>query len=175
MRWNAIRRAVAVVLLLASAAAFAVLGTGSTYLYTVKYVCGDGAAGSGGPWAVGPVVSHGLYCTSINVLNYSEEPVSLRHKVSVTWPSPGVTALQEPIVLGGNDAWYMDCMGLMGLTREALAGSNPALVEGMFVIKSDGPLAVWAVYTAYEGGSITIDVERVPAEIAEPDTGRASD
>jgi hypothetical protein len=105
-------------------------------------------------------VANGHYATTINIHNPGKE-AKFRYKLAVADPAKdGKIHPFRDGQIGPDGAQYFDCRVIRGIFN--VGGS--ALLDGFFVIESEAPLDVVAVYTTndFDGKGVpAIDVERV--------------
>ena len=137
------------------------------FIYSAKVVC---VPSLGNPL---PVLVSGKYKTAVNVHNPSGNPVTLEKWITLA-PRQGLASITGDHiaeVLGPWEAFDVDCQHMandFGLDGAKVPGG-----DGFFVIVSDGPLTVVAVYTAQKkvtgGVGASIDTEYVqPRVISAP-------
>ncbi len=146
----------------------------TVYLYSVKFVCGVVRPLGPKPWLPEltdplPVVP-GVYRTAINVHNFTDTPLTLVKRVTVSRPQ---TEPRGPISeavddrLGPNEALEVDCRDVVRLLgREA---ATAVFLTGFLKIESPTELEVVAVYTQEEllEQGISIDVVRQQVHVIE--------
>ncbi|MDA2929077.1 hypothetical protein MYX84_03850 [Acidobacteria bacterium AH-259-O06] len=128
--------------------AFPVMGQQRKFLYPAKFVCGTSIE------LVDPL-GPGVYKTLINVLNPTEQEITIRKKIV----QEGKVGTFSDIRIGLNGVFDFACEDIFPDTVPVPAPSK----NGFAVIKSDVELAVWAVYT-----TITPAVTTAPATGAAP-------
>jgi hypothetical protein len=140
------------------------------FSYSVKFVCGvqEDCACACAP------VRPGTYATEINIYNFHSVEVAIR-KVVVPVVLAGAAVGREPrwsesrradkIVLPARAATMDDCCRIATLLIGAEPAATLPLTAGFIEIISTEDLAVTAVYTATDlkGGSLSVDVEQIPA------------
>jgi hypothetical protein len=116
-----------------------------TYIYSVKYVCvPEVAAHSPQLSPATPIGGFVDYKTVVNVQNYLEQTVTVRHKVvAPNDPFSAVTAKVDA-VLGPNHLLEIDCRDIVA----ALGGTPVTSATGFVVVESPVDLEVVAVYTS---------------------------
>ena len=181
-KMGAIATAVLIVGLAGGITAGAVLGSGSSgpatapaathegsapdvFIYSAKVVCVP-ALGKAKPALVA-----GKYKTAVNVHNPSGNAVNIEKWITLSPPQGQdvVTGDHMTEVLGGWEAFDVDCKHMaedFGLDGATVPGG-----KGFFVIVSDGPLNVAAVYTSQRtdavvgGVGASIDTEYIEPRI----------
>jgi hypothetical protein len=145
------------------------------FSYSVKFVCGvqEDCACACAP------VRPGTYATEINIYNFHPVEVPIR-KVVVPVVLAGAPIGREPrwgesrsrrpdrMVLPPRTATMDDCCRIAALLIGGEPSATLPLSAGFIEIISTEELAISAVYTATDlkGGSLSIDVEQIPARRA---------
>jgi hypothetical protein len=144
-----------------------------TYVYSVKFVCGNQQEIS----CELPTVRPGIYATEINIHNYHESEVHItKHIFPVVFagaptgrePRFVEAKAKEDIVLPPKTATMDDCSRIGELLLGAPLSSPMSLMIGFLEIVSTKELNVTAVYTAsgnLKSDSVSIDVQQVQGKI----------
>jgi hypothetical protein len=137
-------------------------------VYSVKFVCGEQPACGCECTSVQP----GRYATEINIHNYGIKEVLIRKRFipvilagAPAGKSPKFASVQaeDKITLPPQTATMDDCCRIAELLFKGAPASALPITIGFLEIRSNGPIAVTAVYTAtgLDSSGVSIDVEQI--------------
>jgi hypothetical protein len=148
----------------------------TTYVYSVKYVCGMVQPLGPKPTPLPslqsafPVVP-GVYRTAVNVHNFTDLPVRITKKAVVALPEDqprGAISDRVKDILNGDEALEVGCQDVLKLLGGAVnVDPQFGFITGFVEIRSPNELQVTAVYTMEEllEKGVSIDVEAIQPHV----------